>query len=64
MNENETLNELEIELDYETEMRIHWQVEADYWHREYLTLRKAWELHCNVFNKLKEGVKEWKPTIE
>lgn len=64
MDNKDKINELEIELDYETQSHLYWKREAEYWHREYIYLRNAWNLQCNQFNRLKYRVKEWDQTIK
>lgn len=64
MDNNDKINELEIELDYETQTRLYWENEAKYWHRKYQQLATASYWHNLSCNKVIKSVKKWKEPNE
>lgn len=64
MNYKDKINELEIELDYETQTRLYWQKEAEYWYGKFRELSMDCIWYNLRYKKTMKGVKQWKPTIE
>ena len=64
MDNKDKINELEIELDCETQTRLYWQKEAEYWYGKFKELSRDCAWHNIRYTETMKGVKQWKPTIE